>query len=202
MKKLESNFLNMFIVLMGITVLAAASLGSVYELTKEPIKQAQLSKQELAIKAVIPGFDNDPIKDSYNVEAADGIVRVFPAMKGDETLGAAVETFTTKGFGGLVKVMVGFDKEGNILNYSVLEHKETPGLGSKMQEWFRGGKRAIAGKNPSKDNLTVAKDGGDIDAITAATISSRAFLDAVDRGYQTYMTSATDSVSGVANTDN
>lgn len=83
--------------------------------------------------------------------------------------------------------MVGFDVDGNVINYSVLEHKETPGLGSKMAEWFTTGKGDIKGKNPGKDNFTVSKDGGKIDAITAATISSRAFLDAVNRAHKVYM---------------
>ena len=78
--------------------------------------------------------------------------------------------------------MVGFNKDGSIYNYSVLEHKETPGLGSKMDIWFtKEGKGSIIGKIPGTTGLKVTKDGGDVDAITAATISSRAFLDAVNR---------------------
>ncbi len=188
MKKLESNFLNMVLVLLGITVVAGAALASVYELTKGPIEQAKLLKQENAIQAVIPGFDNKPIDESYEIKSDEGTIRVFPAKKGDQQLGVAVETFTNKGFSGEIKLMVGFDTEGNILDYSVLEHKETPGLGSKMQDWFRNGSRDVKGKNPVKDNLTVSKDGGDIDAITAATISSRAFLDAIQRGHKAYTT--------------
>lgn len=188
MKKLESNFINMVLVLLGITVVAGAALASVYELTKGPIEQAKLVKQEKAIQAVIPGFDNKPIEDSYEVESSDGIVKIFPAKKGGKQIGAAVETFTNNGFSGEIKLMVGFDTEGNILDYSVLEHKETPGLGSKMQDWFRTDGRDIKGKNPSKNDLTVVKDGGEIDAITAATISSRAFLDAVQRGHKAYTT--------------
>jgi electron transport complex protein RnfG len=78
--------------------------------------------------------------------------------------------------------MVGFYPDGTIYNYSVLEHKETPGLGSKMDLWFtKDGKGNITGKKPGTTGLKVSKDGGDIDAITAATISSRAFLDAINR---------------------
>ena len=75
-----------------------------------------------------------------------------------------------------------FDQEGNIRNYTVLSYTETTGLGSKMPTWFKE-KGNILGKNLSKNNLTVSKDGGEIDAITAATISSRAFLNAVANAY-------------------
>lgn len=101
-------------------------------------------------------------------------------------MGAAIESFTNNGFSGLIKIMVGFDKEGNILNYTVLSHKETPGLGSKMNDWFREGTGNINGKNPGQNNLTVSKDKGEIDAITAATISSRAFLDGIQTAYKGY----------------
>lgn len=78
--------------------------------------------------------------------------------------------------------MVGFNPDGTIANYSVLEHKETPGLGSKMDTWFtKNNKGDVVGKNPGTNGLKVSKDGGEVDAITAATISSRAFLDAINR---------------------
>ena len=84
--------------------------------------------------------------------------------------------------------MVGFDKAGNIFNYSVLEQKETPGLGTKMVDWFKTdkGNQNIKGKNGGTANLTVSKDGGEIDAITAATISSRAFLLTIQNAYKAF----------------
>ncbi len=90
-----------------------------------------------------------------------------------------------KGFGGEIRVIVGFDTEGKLLNYSVLQHAETPGLGAKMQEWFRTDKnrQSVLGRNLSDGELKVTKDGGDVDAITASTITSRAFLNAVNRAY-------------------
>ncbi len=104
------------------------------------------------------------------------------AKRNGELVGTAVKTYTNNGFGGKVWLMVGFNPNGTISNYSVLEHKETPGLGSKMDLWFtKNGKGNIIGKKPGTTGLKVSKDGGDIDAITAATISSRAFLDAVNR---------------------
>ena len=111
-----------------------------------------------------------------------GELEFYPARKNGATVGTAVKTYTNNGFGGKVWLMVGFNPDGTIANYSVLEHKETPGLGSKMDQWFtQTGKGSVIGKHPGTTGLKVSKDGGDVDAITAATISSRAFLDAVNR---------------------
>ncbi len=186
MAKLESNFKNMLLVLFSITAIAAAALAGVYNLTKGPIDEATQAKQKMAIEAVAPEFDNNPVEDQISLDMNGGTVLIFPAKKGGQIVGAAIETFSNNGFSGLVKVMVGLDDKGNIINYSVLEHKETPGLGSKMNDWFRTGGGNINGKNPGTDKLTVSKDGGDVDAITAATISSRAFLDAISNAYQAY----------------
>ncbi len=102
---------------------------------------------------------------------------------GGKLVGAAVESYSSQGFSGDIKLIYGFDTEGNITGYAVMQHAETPGLGAKMDEWFRSpeGRRSVIGLNPSTSNLTVSKDGGDVDAITAATITSRAFLDALSR---------------------
>ena len=195
MAKLESSFKNMLLALTVITCLSGAILGGVNELTKSSISAAKLAKQENAIKNVVPEFNNNPLEDKWTVTLNDGTeATIFPAKMGDETVGAAVETMTKSGFSGPITIMVGFDKEGNIVNYSVLSHSETPGLGSKMGTWFRE-KGSFIGKNPSTVNLTVFKDGGDIDAITAATISSRAFLAAVKNAYNAYMGSS-DAQSG------
>ena len=111
-------------------------------------------------------------------------------------LGAAVES-TTGGFGGDLKVLVGFDTEGKILGYTLLEHAETPGLGAKADKWFQKGEKGdIIGKDP-KEPLTVSKDGGKVDAITASTITSRAFLLAVNNAYNAYKaTPAADAATG------
>jgi electron transport complex protein RnfG len=85
--------------------------------------------------------------------------------------------------------MAGIDKDGNFSGYEVLEHAETPGLGSKMGVWFNNPDKPaqnIIGKNPDSIKFDVKKDGGDVDAITASTITSRAFLDAMKRAYKAY----------------
>ena len=197
MAKMESSFKNMVLVLTGITVIAGGLLGWVNDLTTAPIAAAKAAKQQAAIQAVAPAFDNDPIADQWSTTLPDGTEAIiFPAKQNDELVGAAVQSKTKKGFGGEVSIMVGFDKEGNITGYNVLSHAETPGLGSKMPTWFNeGGKGNVIGKNPGKNNLTVSKDGGEVDAITAATISSRAFLDAVANAYNAF-TGTQDAKSG------
>ena len=187
----------MFMALTAICVVAGAVLAGVNMLTMAPIAASKAAALNNAIKAVTPEFDNDPTKDSWRSATADGdSLTIYPAKKGEELMGVAVESNTMKGFSGEIKVIVGFDVKGSLLNYSVLQHAETPGLGSKMQEWFSTdkNKQSIIGRSLADGNLKVSKDGGDVDAITAATISSRAFLNAVNRAYSAYK--QTDSNSG------
>ncbi len=190
-EKKESTFLGMVLVLFVVTLVASAALGSIYSLTKEPIAKAKLEKKLQAIKQVVPDFDNNPSAEMYEKEVQGGKMEFYPAKKDGKLVGTAVKTFSTNGFGGYVWLMVGLKPDGTVFNYSVLEHLETPGLGTKMVDWFKTSdpakqKCSIINKNPEKVNFTVSKDGGDIDAITAATISSRAFLDAVTKAYKEY----------------
>ena len=176
----------MLLVLTGITAICVALLAYVNELTKEPIAQANAKTFSDAVKAVVPGFDNDPMAEK-KVEMVEGVAyAVYKASKGGEFIGAAVES-KAMGFGGDLKVLVGFDAQGNIIDYSLLSHAETPGLGSKADAWFKKGEKGdITGKNPGETPLTVTKDNGQIDAITASTITSRAFLNAVNLAYAAY----------------
>ncbi len=184
MAKKESTLVNMVLTLLVITAISSASLGFMYQLTKEPKAIAEQAKQNFAIKAVLTEYDNAPSTDAYEIDSFDGGEKLtcYPGTEGGELTGIAVKTWTTKGFSGLIRLMVGFDKSGNIINISVLEQKETPGLGTKMVD--AEFKDQFNGKNPGTNNLSVKKDGGEVDAITAATISSRAFSDAVERAYK------------------
>ena len=197
MKKLESSITNMVLVLVGVALITGGILAYVNHITEAPIKlQAEKTLAD-GIKAVMGGVqlsvaENDTIKQTIKgKEAVFVIHKTVDSNKQD--LGVAVES-TTGGFGGDLKVLVGFDKDGNILGYTILQHAETPGLGAKADKWFqKDGKRSIIGKNPNKDNLTVKKDGGDIDAITASTITSRAFLLAVTQAYNAYKSGHVDA---------
>ena len=176
----------MLLVLTGVTAISVALLAWVNELTKEPIAAANAKTLSDAVKAVVPGFDNDPIAEKKMQDVNGVEYAVYPATKDGEYIGAAVEA-EAMGFGGNLKVLVGFDAQGNIIDYSLLSHAETPGLGSKATDWFKkGNKGDITGKNPGTAPLTVSKDGGEVDAITASTITSRAFLNAVNTAYAAY----------------
>lgn len=186
MAKKESNFKNMTIALFVITAVAGLAMAAVYSVTKEPIAIAQVAKINNAIKMVIPEFES--ISDTL-VMPEDGkdSIRIHRLLKGTENSGVAVESYTDKAFSGRFTLMVGFMPDGSISNIEVLEHKETPGLGNKIalpafKDQFKGLKIA----DIPAQKLKVKKDGGSVDAITAATISSRAFCDAVNRAYATH----------------
>ncbi len=185
----KSTLGTMILSLGVITIIAGGLLAGVYDLTKPAIEEANKQKQVEAIKGVATAeFDNEPAADAQAIipEGESREITVFPLIKAGQVNGAAVESYTSNGFSGDIIVMVGFDVDGNITGYEVVKHEETAGLGAKMQDWFRDGNRNVIGKNPGVNNMTVSKDGGEIDAITAATISSRAFLDAINRAYKGY----------------
>lgn len=184
MAKTESTLKNMVMSLTLISLTASACLGFVYELTREPIALSILNKKLNAIRQVTPEFDNNPNDEMYRLPTGEGdSLDIYPAKKNGELVGYAVNTYTSKGFSGNIFLMAGFKTDGTILSITVLDHKETPGLGTKMTEpEFR---EQFTGKNPAEFILKVKKDAGQVDAITAATISSRAFCDAVQRAYNT-----------------
>ncbi|MDR1879146.1 MAG: RnfABCDGE type electron transport complex subunit G [Bacteroidales bacterium] len=193
MAKIQSNFKNILLCLLLISGLLAGVLGAVNQLTQTPIEQTKNAKKEKAIKQVLPAFDNlkqtktaantvrenNPLKKE---QAADSLT-VYDAYKSGKWVGTAIETFTDKGFSGRIRLIVGFLPNGNIHKIEVLEHKETPGLGDKMETGKSPFPNQFTGKNPAAFKLSVKKDGGDVDAITAATISSRAYCDAVQTAY-------------------
>ena len=189
MKKLESTLLNMVVVLVAVAVITSGLLAWVNHVTEEPIRMQDELALANGIKEVM-GTDQLTVTSDEEVKKEfDGKELVFvvhkTADKQGKFLGAAVES-TTMGFGGELKVLVGFDADGKVLGYTILQASETPGLGAKADKWFQAdGKGSIIGKTAAQP-LTVNKDGGDIDAITASTITSRAFLKAVNQAYQVY----------------
>ena len=180
--KRESNFINMVSTLFMVSAVAALALGGVYTVTKEPIALAKKKKLEAAIKTVLPNFDTLQMEKIALGDGEDSLI-FYTASKDKKIIGTAVKTYTMDGFSGKIELMVGFLEDGTINNTAVVSHKETPGLGDKMDVKKDKFPLQFMGKNPANFKLEVTKDGGDVDAITAATISSRAFCDAVDRAY-------------------
>jgi Na+-translocating ferredoxin:NAD+ oxidoreductase subunit G len=186
MAKLESTMKNMVMSLTFITLIASALLAGAYALTKDTIDQAQIKNKEQAIKDVLPD-KSAKVEQAVTITLdnyADPFI-VYPATKDGQLVGAAIETYSNEGYGGKIRIMVGMDDKGTISNYTILETNETPGLGAKADEWFRT-KGDIRGKSPATTNFKVKKDGGDIEAITASTITSRAFLSAVQCAYDAF----------------
>ena len=176
----------MLVALLVIAAVSGGVLGLVYGVTKDAIAEVDQKKNEAAIQAVLPlegeiTYKADTLKYNY-----EGVDLTFPCNLAYDAngnfMGAAVKT-SEGGFGGKIDMMVGFLADGTIKGTSVLSHSETPGLGANMTGKF---KDQFVDKNPADFKLIVKKDGGDVDAITAATITSRAFSKAVDKAYKAF----------------
>ena len=168
---MKSTLKNMTAVLFGITLVASAGVGVVNMITAEPIAAAKEAATVAALNEVLPAFD-----ETTNAE-----------LTIDE-LPITVYTATKEGVvsGGTIRMMVGFTPDGEVVNVNVLEQSETPGLGTKMTDEGNPLITSFKGKNPADMKLAVKKDGGDVDALTAATISSRAYVDAMNRAWTAY----------------
>ena len=196
MEKLQSSFKNMVLSLVIICVVAAGALAGIYLLTLANIEAQKTAKQQAAILAVLP--EGAEIGEP---ETVNGLT-VYRATLNGEPAGAAVQS-EANGFGGPQKIMVGFDAEGKIINYEILEHQETPGLGDHIVEWFKNADKPgqnIVGRH-ADGQFKVSKDGGDVDAITAATISSRAFLSAVNQAYAAFKNGEVEAHTGASQID-
>lgn len=192
---MKSTLFNMVAVLFTITLIASAGVGAVNMITVEPIAAAKVAATKAALGEVLPAFDQTETTDLTIDELP---IVVYTAKSGDAVVGYAVESMTKQGFSGVVKLMVGFLPDGTVNNVNVLQQAETPGLGTKMCD--EGNPLLAAIQNQKLENkklvggkLAVTKDGGDVDALTAATISSRAYVDAVNRAWMAMKSVATGS---------
>lgn len=176
---MKSTLFNMVAVLFTITLIASAGVGAVNMITVEPIAAAKAAATQQALGQVLPAFD---VTEQTELTIDEMPIVVYTAKSGDAVVGYAVESMTKQGFSGVVKLMVGFLPDGTVNNINVLQQAETPGLGTKMCD--EGNPLIASIQNRKLDKqLAVKKDGGDVDALTAATISSRAYVDAVNRAW-------------------
>lgn len=199
---MKSTLINMVVVLFSITLIASAGVGAVNMITTEPIAQAKAAATQAALGQVLPAFDKTEVSE---LTIDDMPIKVYTATSGDQTVGYAVESMTKSGFSGVIKLMVGFLPDGTINNVNVLQQAETPGLGTKMCDAGNPLLVGVQGKEAT-GTFRVTKDGGEVDALTAATISSRAYLDAVNRACVAMMNvtgqDAPDGVSGATQQEN
>ena len=194
---MKSTLINMVAVLFGITLVASAGVGAVYMITKDPIAQADAQAKVDALTKVLPPFETT----TSAVQTIDDMpITVYTATKEGVVAGYAVETMSKDGFGGAISLMVGFTPEGEVVNVSVLKQAETPGLGTKMADEGNSLLASIQGQRLEEKKLVdgrlaVKKDGGDVDALTAATISSRAYVNAVNRAWAAYKNVAAEAAA-------
>lgn len=193
MSKKESTFMNMTMTLLVITLIAGVSLGFINDLTVGPKAQAKLERKISALETVLPEFNNNPVDDVKLIKSdiAKDSIEIYTAFLDTQQAGIAVVSSSEKGYNGLIKIMVGFTPNGVIKNITVLEQNETPGLGTKIK-----GEKFIMqfrDKNPSNYNLKVKKDQGDVDALTGATITTRAFTEATQMAYDVFVENKTQS---------
>lgn len=177
----------MLIVLGSVAAFSALILGATYKLTETPIQKAKDRRELEAISEVISGeFNNNPFEEKHTISAPDnkGKLELYPARKDGNITGIAIKSFSNNGFGGKMEVMVGFYVDGTINKFKVIDHKETPGLGTKVNEPKFSDQ--FEGFNPGRHIFKVKQDGGEIDAVTAATISSRAVIDAIQKAFDAF----------------
>jgi len=181
---ISSNFFTMVFVLTIVAVLSALALGLTYVTTKDRIRLNSQLETQRAIRKVLPSnYDNDPTRDRYTVSDEEGeALSCFPARRDGKLVGTAIKTYSDEGFNERIELMVGFDPDQRIIDIYVCEQSETPGLGNKIgQASFIEQFRNISLQQVPGFELVVGRE---IDGITAATISSRAFCDAVNRAYR------------------
>lgn len=201
---MKSTLFNMVAVLFTITLIASAGVGAVNMITEAPIAAAKVQATTKAVTNVLPKFTNSEISE----QDIDGMsIKVYTAKSDAGIVGYAVESMTKSGFGGAIRIMVGFLPDGKIYNVNVLEQAETPGLGTKMCDEGNALISSIKDKDADELEFKVKKEGGELDALTAATISSKAYYDAVARAHQAFLVASgaqqwAEGVSGATTENN
>ena len=200
---MKSTLFNMVAVLFTVTLIASAGVGAVNMITADAIAEANAAATTQAVANVLPTFENTEVSEQT---IDDMPIKVYTATAQETVVGYAVESMTKNGFGGVIRMMVGFSPKGEILNVNILQQAETPGLGTKMADEDNALIRSIKDKKAWEIEFKVKKDGGELDALTAATISSRAYYEAVERAYQAYKIACgyddkADGVSGATATN-
>ncbi len=173
--------MNLSLRLALICAVAALALSQVASFTAEPIAAAEYAAKMEAVIAVLPAHDNDPGASAVTLEDRE----YYPAMEGEEVIGWAFRGLTQLGYSGEIEVMIGVDAAGAVAGMRILRHAETPGLGSNyadpdmLADFF-------GGKTFGGTDWRVVQDGGDIDAVTGATVTGRALADAVERALRQF----------------
>ncbi len=169
-------------------MLAAALLSAVDRFTAPRIAENLAAERHKSLRAVLPpgSYDNQPhldIIEALDPEllGSDKPLPIYRARLGAQPVAAVVTTVAPNGFSGPIRLLVGIGVDGTITGVRVLEHRETPGLGDKIEadksSWIRGF-RGLQSADPLTDAWVLQRDGGNFDQITTATVTSRAVLQA------------------------
>lgn len=187
-----------------VTLLTTAALALASRLTGPDIAAAAARDLKQSLAQVLPGaYDNDLLQDTLTLPGPDGAVTVYRARRGGR-VEAVVFQVVGKGYAGPIVCIMGVDRTGEVLGVRVLAHKETPGLGDKIEtakgDWilaFTG--RSLA--DPTPDRWAVKKDGGVFDEFTGATITPRAVVGAVKAGLEFFARERTRLLDEIAAAD-
>lgn len=185
-RKVSSSFINMALALLITSTLSAFVVGYIQKITAGPIKEAKYQKELSGIASVVNEFNNNPYEEKMIITTPDKRhkLQLFPIRKDGVVNSYAIKTYSTAGFSGRIDLIVGFYIDGAIKDFIITDHKETPGLGSKINE--PKFKKQFDRFNPNKRVFKVRQDGGEIDAVTGATISSRAVISAIQRAVDAF----------------
>jgi electron transport complex protein RnfG len=177
MKPVKSNLFNMIMAMAVVSICSAASIGYVYQKTKEPIEKSKTMKISSAVTEMLGNFDNKPFEERVTLSSND--LELYPAKENGVTTSVAIKSYSNNGFGGKIELIIGLLMDGTITGYKVIQQNETPGLCTKISE--NKFSKQFVGLNTHSNSFELSKNGGEIDALTGATISSNAVVDAVKK---------------------
>ena len=189
------DLIKMVVVLTVISVVAGYLLATTNKITKAPIAAARLAEKLDAMKKVLPDYDNDPAANTCVVQEAGKQWTFYVARKQGAFAGAAFEATSDQGYNGTIRILAGILPDNSIKGLEIVEQTETPGLGAKISA--SAFKDQFQGKAIFSTRWMVKKDGGDIDAVTGATISPRAVVSALKTGLEVY-TNHLDQIAATA----
>ncbi len=176
----------MIIVLTIISALSALLLAAADSFTREPIARAMKAEKLEALRQVLPEYDNQPDTETVVIDSGSTVMTACVARLQGRFAGCAFETSSEAGYSGGITMLVGLRPDGALNGLCALRQNETPGLGAKIASSNEPFMTQFAGRSLHSASWSVTRDGGDFDAITGATITSRAVIEAVKNALEAF----------------
>ncbi|NMT65390.1 electron transport complex subunit RsxG [Marinobacter orientalis] len=172
-------------------VITGGTIAVTQVFTEERIQEQAARAEAQALFEIIPESEhtNDLLRDTVQLPASErlaqsGPVTVWVARKDDQPVGMIMPIVAPDGYSGKIHLLVGVDMQGTILGVRVTSHRETPGLGDRIEtrksDWIRSFEGKSLGQPPHRE-WNVKKNGGEFDQFTGATITPRAVVKAVQK---------------------